>query len=749
MDIKEQEIDILSYYRIIKEHKRLIIFITALFIITAFIYTYIQTPIYRASTTINIERTNPNMMPVQDAIIADVRDRSFFDTQERLITSRTLARKVIESHKLLGDPPKPRFSLRRAITGIFKSRDTNIVADPEIRMLGAVSGLVANINVSRIGNTNILQVQYTHPDPVKAALIADAIAHEYINLDIERKYNVSMQANQFISRQLEVIQREITEAENKLLQYGTSKDIVSLSDGRTNIIIEQLAKLNADYTQAVTNRISLESYYNTINNTPRDQIDEVARNTTINSLKVNISNLEQRIQSMRERFQPDYPELRRLEVELTQAKETLQRETREVADKVISSARAQYESALQKEKQLYEVLENQKKEAQHLHIDAVEYQNLLSIVTNKRKVMDQLLQRQSETEISAQLDSLKSSSIHIVDKAVVPTGKHSPNMRMNLMISAVLGFGLGFLLAFSIEYLDDSLKTPDDVERYIQKPTLGIIPKYSRSSSYKKGYGYYYSYGSDKKPSNADISYPVELISHYRSRITISESYRTLRTAVLLSAPTIPKKILVTSSLPSEGKTSTATNLAVTLAKMGKKTLLVDTDLRRPKIYKIFNQKNTTGIVNHIVTGVPIENIIKKTDIDDLYVVLSGPIPPQPSEMLISNQFVSFVENVSKVFDHIVFDAPPVIPVTDPSVIAHLTDILIMVVRSGETSRKIVERAIQKLTLEKIKIGGIVLNNVDMEKSAYYYYRGKYKSQYQKYYSYGEDISEVVNGARK
>lgn len=746
MDIQEQEVDILSYLRLIQNHKKLIGFITFLFVATAFIYTYIQTPLYKATTTLNFEKTNPNMLPSQDAILFDINNKSFFDTQVKLITSRTLARRVAEKLSIASDRLPRRFSIMGTIKSLFRSSRQN--PDPVKNLEAAASFILGGISVSRDGNTNILKIQFTHPDPVKSALIADTIAQEYISLDIERKYNISVQANQFISRQLQTLQKEISEAETRLIEYGSLKDIVSLSEGRSNILIEQLGKLNADYTQAVTNRITLESYYNTIKNTPRDQIDEVARNSNVNSIKQTINSLEQRIESMREKFQPDYPELRRLEVELSQAKQNLSKEVADTAEKVISSARAQYESALQKEKQLSDLLEAQKKESQTLHIDAVEYQNLLSIVNNKRKVMDVLLQRQSETEISSQLDSIKSNSISIVDKAMIPSYRSSPNLRMNMLISLVLGFGVGFLSAFMIEYLDDSLKTPDDVERFINSPTLGIIPKYSRSASYKKGYGYSYSYSRDKE-SDPNINYPVEMITHFRSRISISESYRTLRTAVLLSTAKIPKKILVTSSLPSEGKTSTATNLAITLAKMGKKTLLVDTDLRRPKIYKIFNRKNTSGIVNHIVSGIPIEKIIQKTDIDDLYIVLSGPIPPQPSEMLISDQFVSFVENASKVFDHIIFDAPPVIPVTDPSIIAHITDTLILVVRAGETSRKIVTRAIQKLTLEKIKISGIVLNSVDMERSAYYYYKGRYKSYYHKYYTYGEDISEVVNGGIK
>lgn len=747
MDIKEQELDILSYIRMVQNHKRLIAFIAVLFIVTAFIYTYVQTPQYRASTSINIEMTNPNLLPAQDAIIQDVRHRSFFDTQERLITSRTLARRVIEDLDLLRDPPARSFSLRRTITGLFRKQDDS-PPDPERRMQGAISGLLANINVDRIGNTNIIQIRYSHPDPHKAAQIADAIADQYINLDVERRFNLSMQANQFIGRQLENTQREIAEAEAKLLEYGRSRDIVSLADGRGNIVIEQLAKLNTDYTQAVTNRITLESYYNTIRNTPRDQIDEVARNTTINNLKSNIASLEQRVHSLRERFQPDYPELRRLEAELTQARQNLQRETEEVASKVISSARAQYESALQKERQLHDLLENQKQEAQSLHADSVEYQNLLSIVNNKRRVMEVLLQRQSETEIASQLDSIKSSSIHIVDRAVVPTGHYSPNMRMNILISMVLGLGFGFLMAYFIEYLDDSLKTPDDVENYLQLATLGIIPKY-QSGSHKKSYGYSYGYSQKKSTSKPDANYPIELISHYKSRLTVSEAYRSLRTAVLLSSASVPRKILVTSSIPSEGKTSTATNLAITLAQMGKKTLIVDIDLRRPKIYKVFNRKNTLGLVNHIVSDVPLEKIIQKSQVDNLYTVISGPIPPQPSELLISDKFVTFVENISKIFDHIIFDAPPVLPVTDPSVIAHLTDCVILVVKAGDTSRSIIKRALQKLAIEKIKISGITLNNVDMQRSAHYYYKGRYKNYYNKYYTYGEDLSDAINGGAK
>jgi capsular exopolysaccharide synthesis family protein len=358
-----------------------------------------------------------------------------------------------------------------------------------------------------------------------------------------------------------------------------------------------------------------------------------------------------------------------------------------------------------------------------------------------------LLKRQSETGVSASLRGLRTSNIKLVDRAEVPLFPSSPNKKKNLLLGFIVGLMGGLGLAFLLDYLDNSVKNSEDVEKYAKLPTWGIVPTFD-PDGFRKGYGYGYGYGHRKKGTEGavkgkaggaeakgkDDALPrlkfIELISYFAPKSSFAESYRSIRTALLLSSPETQLKILVvTSPLPIEGKTATICNLAVTLAQMNKRVLILDADLRKPRQHKIFGIKNLNGLTNYLASRLELKELIKPTYIPSLFLVNAGPVPPNPSELLGSDKMASFLDMMRKYFDYVLIDTPPLLAVTD-SMIIPKTDGVVLIVWAGRTSREALMRAREELGLMKIKTLGVILNHLDISKHDYYY-----RHHYYHYYS--------------
>jgi capsular exopolysaccharide synthesis family protein len=341
--------------------------------------------------------------------------------------------------------------------------------------------------------------------------------------------------------------------------------------------------------------------------------------------------------------------------------------------------------------------------------NAIQYNILKREADTNKELYKGLLQRMKEAGISA---GIMASNIQVVDQAELPTSPYKPNKRLNLLLAAVVGLFLGIGLAFFFEYLDNTVKTPEDVEQQIRLPSFGMVPEIS----YER-----------RRRLESGKSYPVELITFGHPKSMLSEAYRNIRTSILLSfSERPPKRIAISSPNPAEGKTTTVINTAIALSQTGAKVIIIDSDMRKPRVHKVFDEENGAGLSNFLSGNASLESVIKGSDVPNLYYIPSGPIPPNPSELIGSKLFKSLIESLGERFDHIVLDSPPVLGFADT--ISTSVDGVILVVLGGKTPRETLQRAKEVLHQVNAKILGVVINRIDIQRSDYggYYYRYHY-----------------------
>jgi len=617
----EREVDIREYWHVINKRRWTIYTGVIILVTTVTIGSFIAKPTYKATAILQIERENPKVFSFEEIFAIDASQQDFYQTQYKLIQSRSLARRVIKKLNLTSHPEfssGSKVGILGRIRNIFrrdKGEKSEELMDP---YTGIINSFLSRLEVEPIRNSRLAEISFISRNAKLSAEVINAAAEGFIEANLEAKYFASREAHDFLSKQIEELKREIAVKEEEMQQYAGQKDITSL-EGDENIIISKLADLSAEYTRAQTERIAKESYYNQAKNASPDSIPEVLRNPVIQDLKREYARLEREFAQKSERFKADWPEMVRLKSEFDNTKQRLDREINDIVTKLRKSAESEYNAALEREKALKDMLDNQKAEAMELHRNSILYTTLDTEVENKRNLLDSLMKRVGEAGVSAELSDMGSSNIRIVDRAEIPQTAYRPRKKLNIMLSIIVGLMLGTGLAFFFEYLDSSLKNKEDVERYLNLPTLAIIPSLDglrSSKAYGYGYSSYYGYGdqgSEKLPKS------IEKITQTHQMSSISESYKSMRTSLLLSSPESPPKlILITSSQPDEGKSATAINLAITFTHLNKRVLLLEADLRKPKLASIFNINKDLGLTNFLTQNIDVVTVIKRTDIPNL-----------------------------------------------------------------------------------------------------------------------------------
>jgi capsular exopolysaccharide synthesis family protein len=427
-------------------------------------------------------------------------------------------------------------------------------------------------------------------------------------------------------------------------------------------------------------------------------------------------------------FKPDWPAMVELRSRIDQLRSSLQNAVADSLKTARETARAEYQNTLRREQALAAELSRVKAESRELSSAAVEYTNLQVEISTRRAMLDELLRRQSETEVASRLQAQGESNVRVVDRALVPSSPFRPSLRRNLTwgLGGGLGFGIAWILL--LHYLDRTIKSQEEVERLLALPVLAVIPDVSAAARRRAGtygsYGYGYGYGARRRQNSASASFPVpataspegkeslqiELLPLLRPRLAVAEAYRVLRTALLLSTARELKLLVVTSALPGEGKTSTAVNLAIVFAQLGKRVLLVDADLRRPRVHDVFRIVNRVGLVNFLTHSAEAEQVVFRTQVDNLFLTPSGPIPPNPSELLSSERMEQFLEFVRQHFDFVVLDTAPTLAVSDGVVLGARVDGALLCLFSGHVERREAKACRDRLVQGGVKLLGAVLN---------------------------------------
>lgn len=670
----------------------------------AAVRTFRATPIYEATARIMIESDSPTVVSFQDTIETNRRANEYFQTQYRLLTSRTLAKRALVSSGLMTHRA---FNGAPAGTASRPAADDGDGADSPAES-AAIRGFVGSLTVTPIRNSRLVDVTFASPDPAVAWRGANAIVTAFIEQAADTRTSATRDAASFLTQMLEEQRGAVAQSELALQRFRESGNAVSPGD-RENIITERLTRLSEALTRARTDRIQKQTAYEGL----RDGGGDVARfdavpavrdNPVVQRLKIDVGDLQRRKMDLGQSLTDRHPEMIKVNAALEQSESRLRAQVALLA----GSLRTEYESAVALETAMSEALEKQRTETLAQNRAGIGLDVLQRDAETNRKLYDALLQRTKEAGITEQL---KSSTARIVDTAEPPRRPVRPNRRRDLTIGFAAALLLAVGLVFTLEMFDTRIKSPDDITRHLHLPTLAMVPVWDSGAL-------------DEASMLIDKAAPHNFV----------EAFRSLRTSILFaSADRGAKSLLVSSTAPSEGKTFVSCNLAISLAMIGQRVLLIDADMRRPKIHARFGAERGPGLSDVLVGAVTLAAAIRPGGRPSLDLLPAGTLPPNPPELLGSAAFAEVMTQAMRDYDWVVLDSPPIRAVTDAAVIAHLATAVIFVAGAEMTDLRGARVALERLATAHARVAGVVLNRVRLHHHEYYY-SNYYNREDERYY---------------
>jgi capsular exopolysaccharide synthesis family protein len=707
-----QEIHLRDILRILRKY-RLNITICCLgaFIMAVFI-TMATTPVFEAKSKVIIERGETKNLTERSANLQ--REPEFFDTQYQMIKSRAIAARVLD----ILDEREP------STRSIFAAQDTSgfqlwlawlkqkvgyadaVSAEEKQKIDGRermIKAIAEEIRVRPLDNSRLVQISYLSPDPDFSALVVNTVVQAYVAEMKQMKTETSQSSIAWMDGKATAQANRLKEAESALQAYMGENEILSLED-RVAIIPEKLSRISSELVGAEVRRKEMEGLADKVkrlgkNSEAAESIPEVLSDQALQALRAQVVAAEKSILELSGKYGPKHPVMQKAKGDLDILR---QKKDQEIA-RITRSIRNQYETTLLNERNLQAQFAESKDEALRMNEKFLKYQSLRAEVEANRKLYDALVLQMKEEGITGENQAVK---LWTVEKAGVPTSPARPNKALNLSLGLILGLLGGVGLAFFREHLDNSIKNPDEAEIALQTPVLGTISLCRRER--------------------------IEQIVMEEPLSAFAEGYKSLRTIILAGGPT-PRRLLVSSSLPGEGKTSTSANLALALAQAEQRVLIIDADLRKPRIHDVFRLNNRNGLSKLLAQPLNEQKIaacLQPGPLPGLSILTAGPIPPNPSELLQSSRMKELLANLTENFDIIICDSPPVLVVEDSRILSRLFDATILVARAHVTSFEVAGRALKLLRSVKAPILGYVVNGLDQKKSDYYYHP-QYYSAYQ------------------
>lgn len=741
------DVHLLDYVRVIYKRRWLAVTAFLVVVVSMVVYTFTQTPVYAARVQLLIDPENPNVISFKEVIEQDKSTTDYYQTQYKILQSRLLAKRTIEATNLWNSPEFAGTDKggvgSSLLTGVGlgggadKTKDPakngqagpgapaagsdgadrdRQVSTPSVPVIKAdetpaqsrvIDSFLRHLTISPIRNSRLVDVTFESISAEMAAQCANELARAYIEQSLDFKFRSTREAADWLKAQMESQRKQVETTEQALQKYKEQTDSVSLED-KQNIVTQTLAELNAAVTKARTERMQKESLYNQIRAIQHDRaaldtFPAILSNPFIQQLKGQHADLQRTEASQSEKLGEKHPDMLKTKRAIAEADAKLQGEI----GKVVLSLKNDYEAALSQERRLQGALEAQKAEAMALSRKGIDYGVLSRDASTNRQMFDSLLQRTKETNVSAEN---RTSNIRVVDKAEVPRRPVRPNKTMNLLLAIFGGAVFAAGLAFFFEYIDNRIKNPDELKNFLGLPFLGLVPRLN-----------------DKEAGENPLL-------HTGVPTSFAEAFRNLRTNVLFSsAEDGGRAVVVTSTGPGEGKTTVASNLAIALAQAGQRVLIVDADMRKPKVHTAFKENQAPGLSNVLVGNVKASEAVRKTPVQNLWLLVAGVAPPNPAELLGSQRFRDFLSTLQEHFDWVIVDTPPVMAVTDASVIGHIASGVIFVIGCEQTSKYTANAALEQLEGAHARFLGGVLNKVDVERHSYYYshyYRRDYGAYY-------------------
>ncbi len=738
----EEEIDLRDLLDVVIRRKWLIISILFVVFITTLVVSLAMTPIFKASGRLQVQPASVRVTKFEDIVESQLRTVEFIKTQVELLKSPTLALRVIKKLRLDENPLFNPF-IKDNSENVNNPDENTPEAQNKPGILSFWRGLLKtlrgsgkkpaefeglkeeevlkkiflnNLEVATQRDTTVIRISFKHPDPFLASDIVNTLLTEFVDWQMDQKIQSAALARQQLEKQIEQARIKLEASETKLNEFAKRAGIVSL-DSKLNLIYRQLEEINKALAEAQAERISKEAKYKQAQSGDIESLPEVLNSPLIQQLRQGLVEATSEYEKLIPVYKPEYPRLKILRAKIQEIQDKISAEEK----RILRGINNDYLRALEREKQLTEAAKKKKQEALKLNEKATQYKILEREVETNKQIYQSLLERAREIEANV---GAEISNIHIVDRAKPPIKPFRPNIRLNLLVAIVLGIFLGIGGAFLLEYFDNTIKRIEEITDRFKLPLLGVLPHV-----------------------DADESEELEVIVQKQPKAGFAEAIRTALVSIELSAPleSPPKLLLITSTGAGEGKTTVSSNIALALALMDKRVLLIDCDLRRPCLHKIYGngKKPAKGISNYLSGGSPFDAIIQKTGFKNLYFVPAGPIPPNPAELLASMRMKKTLSKLKDIFDYVVIDAPPAAGFADVLVLGNMVDGVILVSSLGETHREALRIFRRSMLNVKAHLLGCIINKLPISHKygSYGYYKYyKYSYYYQPYAYYGKKL---------
>ena len=718
----EDDLNLREYLDVIIRRKWLIIACVVIAVVSVGIKSLNETPLYSATASLEISPVTPRIVAFQDIVEMGSptwNTEQYYKTQFRMLKSASFGTNVISKlgldKNLIAENEqdnKSREGFFSSIIGrVFPDRNknknnikTNKVELNELQAEKKDSlarSFLAGLVITPIPKSSIVNLKYISPNPEFAKKAVNTIVDEYINWILERKHGATKSARKFLQKQLDQTKANLEKTEETLNSFAKSVNIVSL-DQNLNLEYTQLSKLNEALSDTENERLAKEAVYEEIKSGNFKYLPNIVNDESMMEVRTEYTALKSKLDNLSVIYGPNFPEIKQLKAQLAR----VEAEMGERAENVANSIKSEYKATLRKEKMIRERTDEQNKRVAALNDKAIQYKILAREVDTNKSIFENLLQRLKETEITS---ASSATNIQVLDYATKPRFPFSPNYKNNILYATMIGLMIGVLITFVLNFFDNTLKDDEEVKTKFRVPFLGSIPLVN-----------------DEEAANIEISV------HERPNSLISEAFRVIRTSLLYSSPeNPPRSILVSSTQPLEGKTTTSLNLALSLSQTGQKVVLVDSDLRKPRIHKLLSKNgNTHGLSSYLVGESDYTEIIVESNLDGLKIITSGPIPPNPAELVGSRKMRELIERLEDEFDLIILDGSPIGGFADSRLLSRLVDGVVIVTSIGITQKPMLKNSIEEVRKVRGRIIGTVVNRLDTT-------RGKYGYNY--YYYYSED----------
>lgn len=716
----ESSIDLSQYIRALRRRKWNIILITCLTLFIGLFYLINASPVYQASAKIQADPIQPNAS-AQDSFLMNSLVFLFYETQYEIIKSRKVAETVVDKLNLVEkykqeasdiEESEEGFNLTENLRALVKYFSPDLETevkkevvdqDEKLRVMLA-STIQAGLNVDGGTQSQIINITYQDQDPVLAAQIVNATSESYIEFGLESRLDQIKDTAEWLTEQLDDLRKTLQESEDKLQQFRLSQNLMD-TEQQQQIANTQLQTLNTELVKAQTKLSEAQELYSQVlrmkqNNDDYRSLGPVLQNNTIRDLVREESTLNRKVKELSERYGEKHPKMIAARSDLISAQANLEREV----SKVVDNIEKEFRLAQVQEENIKRLIKNTTDDLQSYQGNSFELTRLEREVENNRRIYENFLGRLMEADVSGDYDA---TNIRIIDKATVPDYPVKPKPAVIVFISIFVGVFLGIVYSLAREFMDEVFRTPDDLERELGIPSLGVTPLIKQGKN--------------------DVAAEKQYMSDQRS--TFSEAINTIRTGLLFSdIDNPPKTILITSTNGSEGKTTLAINLAVALSQLSK-TLLIELDLRKPAIARDLGIEAKPGLSDLISNKNTEISFQKINDIENLDIITCGSIPPNPMELISSKTFNELIERLKEQYEHIVIDSPPTLPVSDSCVLAKNSDATIIAVKAEETKISMAKETLSRLQKVNAKITGVVLTQASAKKMSYYgehYFQDKY-----------------------